>query len=216
MGYRFHELRPVDPAVPGLVSVAFLRRAASLCGFSDAELTPIQAAAESLVVELLGWPEATDAARSIARRTYAETIVLDAPSPAVDLARRPANVASLTIDGALADPTSYRVMESAGRVVWRAAWPAPGVDIVVTYAGGFRTPAQGAGDGPPMPAALAEAVLRAAQLIAETAALADGLGAKRSEERFEGVGGWSTLRSGGRAVIEDEIRPMLAPFVAPF
>ncbi len=213
MAYRYQELRPVDADIPALVPLAFLRRAESLCALADPDLAAVKAAAESLVLEILGWPEATDGARSVARRDYTETIVLDGPAPVLDLARRPVGVSAVSLDGALVDPSLYRVMESIGRIVWRAAWPAPGVEIAVSYAGGWRTPAQEAGEGPVLPGALAEAVLRTSQLIGESAARFDGVTASRADESMDGLGSWSSAWTAGGRAIDDEIRPLVATFV---
>lgn len=210
MAAIFHELRPTDDAPPPpLVDLAFLRRAASLEELDDAALDLVRAAAESLVLELLGWPEATDGSRCIARRTYVETIVLDAPAPALDLSRRPALVTGVLLDGVAVGAGAYRVMESAGRVAWRAAWPAPGAEIAVFYNGGWRTPAQGAGEGPALPASLAEAVFRAAQILGEAAARDDGVAVVRADFEIPGLATSSrSWASTGRAV-EDEIGPLL-------
>lgn len=127
--------------------------------------------AEGVVESILNWPEDVNGFRHIARARYRETVRLDRERAAWRLSRTPATIVSASLDGAALDLDDLRVQAATG-VLRRAdaCWPSQG-DLVVEYDAGWRTPAQdlaGAAPafGPPLPAPIVQALIRAAFLAA--------------------------------------------------
>lgn len=217
------DLVMLDESTSYILRLDDLATAPALAELPESAQRELRDLAEGVVQSILNFPADVEGHRYIARARWRECFLIERALRGIQLARSPATLLSVELDGESVPPADVVIHRARGVIeLRRGFWPAGG-ELIAEYYGGWRTPMQidqGVGDlagegetAPALPAEIKHACLRAAHVAWSSYARRD-VGVRTWREADADVGEFGVTYAPPPTVggVDAEVFRLLAPW----